>query len=245
MTKQTYILIGCPGVGKSTYTRQFADAEIFSSDKTRLALFHTLDASVQTPKHHAQVFKVLQDDLVNSDAPVNIYDATNLERRFRQPLYERLSANGHHVIAVVFTRPLETIERQNRLREDEEQVPDHVIERFYCHFEPPRMGLDCDEMEVVGEWDRFEQEIGPDYEKLVASTKDTGSAAELADFLHVSQGIVAPYVDQVTDGSVVEDYLGNVASYYYLAYLDDHGQLEDIEALDQLEQLYQQRKDEA
>lgn len=243
MTKQTYILIGCPGVGKSTYTKQFPASEVFSSDKTRFKLFHTLDASVQTPAHHQQVFKVLQDDLVASEAPINIYDATNLTRNFRFALYQRLQANDHHVTAVVFTRPLATIQRQNRLRPAMAQVPDEVIYRFYCSFEPPRIGMDCDAIEVIGDFTSFQVEMGDHYRTSMEQPgvlSDQARLTQLTDFLAAGQAMCAAYEATVTQERPQEaHYAGNVASYYYLAYLHEHQHSQQTEALDNVELLYQ------
>ncbi|MDO4671151.1 MAG: ATP-binding protein [Aerococcus sp.] len=250
MTKETYILIGCPGVGKSTYTKQFPDVEVFSSDKTRFALFHTLEASVQTPAHHAQVFKVLQDDLVASEAPINVYDATNLDRRFREPLYQRLRGNHHHVTAVVFARPLETIKRQNRQREEETQVPNDIVYRFYCSFEPPRIGVDCDEIQVIGDFTSFAPEIGSAFnatltEELPQDATEAERLEKMQAFLLAGEVISSDYSMKVAADPNPDKplhYAGNVASYYYLAYLHEHQRISDVKALDNVEVLYQQTK---
>ena len=160
-----YVLAGPPGSGKSTWSRQKRKesdvyCQIFESDAYRLDMFGTLDSGIQNQKHHASVFGKMRKDLLNQvkyahDTDIDIdliYDATNIGRRRRIALYNEIKSKDKDakVVVVVFYKLLEELFYTNEHRAEKEQVPIAKLKERYINMQPPRVGVDCDDMELVG-----------------------------------------------------------------------------------------------
>src|SRR5699024_1687588 len=81
-----------------------------------------------------------------------IYDATNLTRKRRRALYTRIKTLNKtaRVHIVYFSLPLSKLIEQNAKRIGEERVPDNVIKDMYIKQGIPRIGVDCDIIQLVG-----------------------------------------------------------------------------------------------
>src|SRR5690606_36693611 len=146
--KTAYVLVGVPGAGKSTYARKL-NLPHFSSDSIRLELFESLRHN-HSKEDDETVFQILHDRVFNYHDSL-IFDATNIERKTRIPLYEELQKNGFRVEIHLVLEPLELALYQNQRREFEKVVPNYVIEDKYKYMVAPRIGVDCDSYKIFSQ----------------------------------------------------------------------------------------------
>ena len=157
------MLIGVAGVGKSTYIEQHKTEKtlVLSSDELRIELFGDLEAG-NAPEAIPVVFKVLhermKEALLSKQYDTIFYDATNLSRKLRKGFYEQFKKYAE-IEAVVLVKPLATIIEQNSKRVGFAKVPENVIRRMYESLQVPRISVDCDKIEVIGEFEDFAEEI--------------------------------------------------------------------------------------
>lgn len=157
------ILIGVAGVGKSTYIKHHKTEKslVLSSDDLRIELFGSLEAGNQ-PEATPVVFKTLHDRmkeaLLSKQYDTIFYDATNLSRKLRKGFYEQFKKYAE-IEAIVLVKPLATILEQNAQRSGFAKVPESVIRRMYESLQVPRIGVDCDKIEVIGDYKDFAEEI--------------------------------------------------------------------------------------
>ena len=157
------VLIGVAGVGKSTYIEQHKTEKslVLSSDDLRIELFGNLEAG-NAPEVIPVVFKTLhermKEALLSKQYDVIFYDATNLSRKLRKGFYEQFKKYAENE-AIVLAKPLATILEQNAQRSGFAKVPESVIRRMYESLQVPRIGVDCDKIEVIGEFEYFAEEI--------------------------------------------------------------------------------------
>ena len=157
------VLIGVAGVGKSTYIEKHKTEKslVLSSDELRIELFGDLEAG-NTPEAIPVVFKTLhermKEALLSKQYDTIFYDATNLSRKLRKGFYEQFKKYAE-IEAIVLVKPLTTILEQNAQRSGFAKVPESVIRRMYESLQVPRIGVDCDKIEVIGEFEDFAEEI--------------------------------------------------------------------------------------
>lgn len=157
------VLIGVAGVGKSTYIQKVKTEKslVLSSDELRIELFGDLEAG-NAPEAIPVVFKTLHERmkgaLLSKQYDVIFYDATNLNRKLRKGFYEQFKKYAE-IEAIVLVKPLTTILEQNAQRSGFAKVPESVIRRMYESLQVPRIGVDCDKIEVIGEFEDFAEEI--------------------------------------------------------------------------------------
>lgn len=149
------VLIGVAGVGKSTYIQKVKTEKslVLSSDKLRIELFGDLEAG-NAPEAIPVVFKTLhermKEALLSKQYDTIFYDATNLSRKLRKGFYEQFKKYAE-IEAIVLVKPLATILEQNSQRSWFAKVPENVIRRMYESLQVPRISVDCDKIEVIGE----------------------------------------------------------------------------------------------
>ena len=157
------VLIGVAGVGKSTYIEQHKTEKslVLSSDELRIELFGDLEAG-NAPEAIPVVFKTLhermKEALLSKQYDTIFYDATNLSRKLRKGFYEQFKKYAE-IEAIVLVKPLTTILEQNSQRSGFAKVPESVIRRMYESLQVPRISVDCDKIEVIGEFEDFAEEI--------------------------------------------------------------------------------------
>ena len=157
------VLIGVAGVGKSTYIEQHKTEKslVLSSDALRIELFGDLEAG-NAPEAIPVVFKTLhermKEALLSKQYDTIFYDATNLNRKLRKGFYEQFKKYAE-IEAIVLAKPLATILEQNAQRSGFAKVPESVIRRMYESLQVPRISVDCDKIEVIGEFEDFAEEI--------------------------------------------------------------------------------------
>ena len=157
------VLIGVAGVGKSTYIEQHKTEKslVLSSDAFRIELFGDLEAG-NAPEAIPVVFKTLhermKEALLSKQYDTIFYDATNLSRKLRKGFYEQFKKYAE-IEAIVLVKPLTTILEQNAQRSGFAKVPESVIRRMYESLQVPRISVDCDKIEVIGDFEDFAEEI--------------------------------------------------------------------------------------
>ena len=157
------MLIGVAGVGKSTYIKRHKTEKslVLSSDELRIELFGDLEAG-NAPEAIPVVFKTLhermKEALLSKQYDTIFYDATNLNRKLRKGFYEQFKKYAE-IEAIVLVKPLATILEQNAQRSGFAKVPESVIRRMYESLQVPRISVDCDKIEVIGDFEDFEDEI--------------------------------------------------------------------------------------
>ena len=157
------MLIGVAGVGKSTYIQKVKTEKslVLSSDELRIELFGDLEAG-NAPEAIPVVFKTLhermKEALLSKQYDVIFYDATNLNRKLRKGFYEQFKKYAK-IEAIVLVKPLVTILEQNAQRSGFAKVPENVIRRMYESLQVPRISVDCDKIEVIGDFEDFAGEI--------------------------------------------------------------------------------------
>ena len=157
------VLIGVAGVGKSTYIEQHKTEKslVLSSDELRIELFGYLEAG-NAPEAIPVVFKTLhermKEALLSKQYDTIFYDATNLSRKLRKGFYEQFKKYAE-IEAIVLVKPLATILEQNSQRSGFAKVPENVIRRMYESLQVPRISVDCDKIEVIGDFEDFAEEI--------------------------------------------------------------------------------------
>ena len=157
------VLIGVAGVGKSTYIQKVKTEKslVLSSDELRIELFGDLEAG-NAPEAIPVVFKTLhermKEALLSKQYDTIFYDATNLSRKLRKGFYEQFKKYAE-IEAIVLVKPLATILEQNSQRSGFAKVPENVIRRMYESLQVPRISVDCDKIEVIGDFEDFAKEI--------------------------------------------------------------------------------------
>ncbi len=141
------VLVGLPGVGKSTYARNYIHDNPtcvwMSSDAIRERLYG--DANCQD--NPGKVFEIMREETVealNNGFDV-IYDATSVTRKSR---YSILSATPRHVRkrCVIVWAPLDVTFSRDALRD--RSVGPEVIERMLKRFEAPFYDEGFDDISV-------------------------------------------------------------------------------------------------
>lgn len=133
--KKFIMLVGLPGSGKSTTAATLAaetGAKIVSPDKIREELYG--NESIQgDPKLVFATAKARIKQLIKEDYSV-IYDATNLQQKWRGDILEILPS-GVSAEAIIINTPLEECLQRNALRD--KHVPEHVIKNMHNNMEFP------------------------------------------------------------------------------------------------------------
>ena len=171
------ILIGMPGSGKTTYSRDrqiFEESngknavKVFSSDEYRDRLRES-NPEMDSKALNTIVFNTLTTDILveiknGQEEDLLIFDATNLNRRRRRFFYNLVKRkfNDVEIVAHVFFKSLGQLYEINKVR-PERTLPEEVIEKYYFNIQVPRIGVDCDEIEghgeVFGESEAFKLEV--------------------------------------------------------------------------------------
>ena len=125
------ILVGPPGSGKSTYSRELEQTHsnwtIISPDIIR----EEITGNEGDQSQNAVVFSRVYSDLIESlDSGFDvIYDATNCRTTYRHKIIDVVNNHANKIICVMFTTSIAECLRRNNKRD--RSVPEKIIERTY------------------------------------------------------------------------------------------------------------------
>ena len=141
----SYILIGPPGCGKSTWAKNFkppngSDSNIISSDVIRLKIC----GDISDQSRNREVFQKFQEEYVSllaRKADSIIVDATNMTRRDRKFYidYARMSNYSPVAIRFDFDRQKLIYRIQERSLDGGLYVPTEAIDRMIAKYQPPEL----------------------------------------------------------------------------------------------------------
>ena len=140
MKNKLYLMVGCPGSGKSTYAKRYlTNAVYISRDDIRFSLVKENEEYFSKEK---EVFKVFVNKINNKlrDGYDVVADATHLNPSSRFKLLTNLDLNKNktEVIAIFIQMPLDICLKQNEKRKGTRSyVPKTVIKRMYYSLTAP------------------------------------------------------------------------------------------------------------
>ena len=141
MKNKLYIMVGCPGSGKSTYAKKhFPHALYVSRDEIR---FDLVAENEEYFSKEDEVFIEFINTINIGLAMGNdvVADATHLNSRSRNKLLKNLDPyliRNIEIIAVIMTTPLnECIKRNENRKGTRSYVPPEVIKKMYHSFKAP------------------------------------------------------------------------------------------------------------
>ena len=140
MKNKLYIMVGCPGSGKSIYAKKYlSDAVYISRDDIRFSLVKENEEYFSKEK---EVFKVFINKINNElqNGHDVVADATHLNPSSRFKLLVNLDLNKDktEVVAIFIRVPLSICLKQNENRKGTRSyVPKSVIKRMHYSLVPP------------------------------------------------------------------------------------------------------------
>lgn len=142
MNKKAYlfIMVGCPGSGKSYFLNQkenlLNNSVVVSRDKVRFSIIHENDAYFSKETNVFNEFiKQIQNNL---DKGKSVYaDATHINGISRLKLMDALNLENIGIIPIVFNTPLNVCLERNNKRSGRARVPKEIIERMYNNWVDP------------------------------------------------------------------------------------------------------------
>jgi predicted kinase len=141
------MLIGIPGCGKSTFSAKLQEQGYIwlSSDSIRNEL------NLHGQEYNAQVFDIMRKRMIeNLNAGKSVvYDSTNLSRKNRFNVLERLNKIPCKKICYLFIVPLEVCMERNAQRVGYARVPDELFNKMLCTYNPPMLSEGFDEIRYV------------------------------------------------------------------------------------------------
>lgn len=155
---KTFILLSAiPGSGKSAWSEQYRltheNVFIVSSD----ALRKEIGGACNNLNHEQEVWDRFLLDIkkirdTHEDVTI-IGDSTNIYNKFRKFYAENLDGFDKKIL-VIIRKDLETVLRQNRVRNPEKIVPEEAIKKMWGEWEDPDNEVKAlyDQVVVVDKW---------------------------------------------------------------------------------------------
>ncbi len=136
-----YLMVGAPGVGKSTYANNFIKSydkpiKVVSRDAIRFSLLN--DGAPYFSKEKAvfsKFIKEINDGLGKGDV---IADATHINEVSRMKVIKKIDLSKCKVSCIVVNTDETTAIKRNHLREGRARVPDQAIRDSYARFTHPK-----------------------------------------------------------------------------------------------------------
>ena len=153
MIPKMIMMVGLVGAGKSYKAQELSEeynATIFSSDELRAELFGNVNDQSHNQELFVELHKRIKEYLRAGHNA--IYDATNINYKFRMSFLAELKKIPCEKICVLMATPYEECLKRNAERE--RKVPEYVIERMYRNFDIPWYHEGWDDIEVeYGEYE--------------------------------------------------------------------------------------------
>ena len=135
-----YITVGLPGIGKSTYVKNFIkdkDIEYLSSDSLRAVYGKSEEDQTVTPLVFGHIKRKVDEFL--KDGKNVLVDATSVNRKERSDYINTAKKYGAKVVAIVFKMDRQGLIERNKKRGEQggRVVPDFVIDKMLNKFEEP------------------------------------------------------------------------------------------------------------
>lgn len=160
MSETITFLVGLPACGKSTYAEKLKitygedDTIIVESDAYRERFYG--DPAIQGDNN--KLFEIIHGDILKhlSEGYNVIFDATNLSRKNRVALLQKVPSNVIKECIVIATSYVKCIERNN-LRD--RKVPAEVIDRMWKSFQVPTYTEGYDVIDIEYDYDKKDYKI--------------------------------------------------------------------------------------
>lgn len=139
---KVYVLVGCPGSGKSTWAKKHFGYGIVSRDAIRFSLLKEGEGYFS---HEDEVYSQFIANIQKAAAECGyvVVDATHLNRPSRSKLFYSLDAtfgkDNFETVFVYFNTPLATCLQRNAQRTGREKVPEDALEHMYNKTTAPRL----------------------------------------------------------------------------------------------------------
>lgn len=159
------MLVGAPGSGKSTFAKANSKAVVVSSDSIRESLY----GSEETQGNPGEVFEIAHNHITEAleRGQSVIFDATNMRRKHREAIMNKIKHFHVTKICVIFAEPYGVLCGQNNERA--RRVPEDVIWRMIENFEMPTLSEGFDEIVL---FNRFAERREHFLEKMVGFNQD-------------------------------------------------------------------------
>ena len=136
-----YLMVGAPGVGKSTYANNFIKSydkpiKVVSRDAIRFSLLD--DGAPYFSKEKAVFSKFIKEINEGLDEGDVIADATHINEVSRMKLINKVDLSKCKVSCIVVNTDETTAIKRNHLREGRARVPDSVISENFARFTHPK-----------------------------------------------------------------------------------------------------------
>lgn len=155
MKTRLFLMMGCPGSGKSTFLKEniniFNSPKIISRDKIRFSLLKEGDAYFSKED---EVFRRFINDINNSlnrGYGDTIVDATHINSGSRLKLLRNIQASYDEAIVIWIKVPLQVALERNQSRGGIELVPEDAIRRMYGSLTKPTKEEGIDKLWTVVE----------------------------------------------------------------------------------------------
>ena len=168
-TPKLFVLVGICGSGKSYKAQELAqeyNAEIFSSDALREALFGDVNHQADNNKLFIELHRRINDCLRSSK--IAIYDACNISYKRRMAFIQELKNIPCEKICILMATPYEECLKRNKERD--RKAPEEVIKRMYMNISIPYVYEGWDN--IIVEYNGYEKFYGDPYENVVIKYKN-------------------------------------------------------------------------
>ena len=145
-----YLMVGCPGVGKSYYIQQHKQpiTKVISRDVIRFSMLKDGDEYFSKEKEvYKEFIKQINEAIEKNE--VFYVDQTSLNHRARKKLFDNLKKKPDKTIAIYLKSSLDKILEQNALRTGRAHVPEDAVENMYYSIEEPELEEGFDEIWTI------------------------------------------------------------------------------------------------